>query len=176
MNVSKWVSRFRINVFDWLQSARNTIRWVGVAVSLVSVGFATLSYVGFWSYVRGDDLLEALASRLDTSYAQNVSRQVRPGDPEWRPLIRVITRYTTAHLRADKLPVVFARGRAILSAPPYEGSEWTAPTTPIFLLYHELPFPSYRNEQREIVRVGTLSDLHRWIRKDKDDFNFFGEH
>jgi hypothetical protein len=66
----------------------------------------------------------------------------------------------------DKRPVAFGRGRAITSA-EFEGFEWTASTTPIFLLYTELPAPS-----GDIVAVGTLSDLHEWIRRDAADFDY----
>ena len=69
-----------------LAKARKPIQGLGVLLSAGGVLFAVLSYSGFWGFARGDDLLEALADRLDTSYATNVARQVRPGDPRMVPL------------------------------------------------------------------------------------------
>src|SRR5260370_41409069 len=100
---------------DWMSDARSVARWVGVVLSVASVLFAALSYFGFWNYFRGNDLLDALANRLDTSYAADVSRQVRWADPEWRPLMRVIMSHSPARasLPKDREPVVFARFAAI---------------------------------------------------------------
>jgi hypothetical protein len=154
-------------------AAKQPIRWIGVALSGAAILFAALSYFGFWSYVRGDDLVSALADRLDTSYAE-VSRQVRPPDPEWRPLIRIITRYTRADLPRDKQPQVFARSVAVSSAKSEVG-EWTASTTPILLLYGEWPTPGKDNLKlgQTAFIVGTIGDLHEWVRRDQADFDFF---
>lgn len=154
---------------------RSIARWVGVGLAVLSVGFGTFGWFGFWNYFRGDDLLSALGSRLDTSYAPDVSRQVRASDPEWRPLLRVIRTYSPARhqLPKDREPVVFARFVAV-SATKSEVGEWTAPTTPIVLLYKDWPSPG-----NSIVpgqdgwTVGTLGDFHEWIRRDEADFDFF---
>lgn len=154
-----------------LAPAKQPIRWIGVALSIAAVLFAVLSYFGFWSYVRGDDLLSDLADRLDTSYA-NVTRQVRPGEPEWRPLVRVIMRYTHANLPKDQTPVVFGRSAAVSSVRTDEG-EWTAPTTPIVLLYREIvPGAAPLQKEKDFWLVGTLGDFHDWIRRDQADFDF----
>jgi len=153
---------------------KQVFRWLGVVVSAVAVVFALLSYYGFWSYIRGSDMLNALADRLDTSYAVNVSRQVRPVDPEWRPLIRIIKKYTRADLLKDKAPVVFARSQAITSAVTNAG-EWTAPATPVMLMYREWPAPGTGDfiKGKDFVTIGTLGDIHDWIKKDESDFDFF---
>jgi hypothetical protein len=144
-------------------------RWSGVAVSIVSVVFALLTYFGFWNYFRSDTLLEALAARLDLSYAE-VNRVVRPEEPEWRPLLRVIASYTHVDLPRDKEPVVFARGTAIASAKADFG-EWTAPTTPIVLIYKQWPGQGDL-KPKDYRIVGTIQDLHEWVRKDETDFDF----
>lgn len=151
-------------------------RWlkrVGVLLSFIAVGFSILSYLGFWGWLRGDDLLARLSDRLDTSYAEEVPRQVRPQDLEWRPLLRIIERYTRTQLLADKKPLVFARAQAIFSAKTNEG-EWTAPSTPIVLFYRDWPAvgtgPFLRG--KDFVTVGTIGDLHEWIRRDIADFDF----
>jgi len=158
-------------VYRRLCAAWNVIRWVGVWVSLASVAFAALSYFGFWRHVRGDDLLEALANRLDTSYAANVPRQVRQGEPEWNPLLRVIAAHVD--LPKDKTPVVFARAQAVTSAKAEVG-EWTAPTTPIYLFFRDWPAPGTEfNEGKDVIKIGTLDDLHQWIKTDDTEFRYF---
>jgi hypothetical protein len=160
--------------FEYLSDARNIARWGAVLLSLVSIVFAALSYFGFFNYVRGDDLLDALASRLDTSYATDVSRQVRPPDPEWHPLMRVIRSYSPARatIPRDREPVVFARMAAVASAKS-EAGEWTAPTTPIVLLYRELSPGTSLLPGQDGWTIGTLGDFHEWIRRDEADFDFF---
>ena len=152
---------------------RQVIRWLGVALSLAAVLFAVLTYAGFWNRVRGIDSLTALASRLDTSYA-DVARQIRPADSEWKPLLRIITAYTNTALPKDRQPVVFARSVAVSSVKTDSG-EWTAPTTPIVLFYREWPAPGTGPFQlgRDAFVVGTLADLHDWIKRDQDSFDFF---
>lgn len=124
-----------------LDAARNAARWIGVALSAASVVFAILGYFDFWRHMPGNDLLDALANRLDTSYAENVSRQVRPGEPEWYPLMRGIT--ARANIPRDKTPVAFARSVAVVSAETTAG-EWTAPTTPLKLLFREPGTSSFK--------------------------------
>jgi hypothetical protein len=155
----------------WVYAARSAARCIGVALSVASILFAVLGYFGFWRHLRGDDLLDALANRLDTSYAENVSRQVRPGEPEWNPLLRVITAHVD--IPRDKTPIVFARAEAITSAKSTAG-EWTAPTTPIMLLFIKWPDPgSDLKKGEDYLTVGTLGDLHEWIKADQTDFDFF---
>jgi hypothetical protein len=160
------------------QVSKQTARWAGVALSAAAVVFAALSYSGTWSYLRGDDLITSVADRFDLSYAPDASKPVRAGDPEWRPLMRVVNTYTRAILRRDKPPVVFARLQAITSGKmEVEGTligEWTAPTTPILLLYRKWPAPGTGPIPKEdAILVGTLGDLHEWIRRDQADFDFF---
>lgn len=47
-------------------------------------------------------------------------------------------------------------------------AEWTAPTTPIYLLYHDLPA-----EKGDAVQVGNIEDLHNWVERSKSDFRFY---
>lgn len=171
--MSKRLTRWHLIVAA-LAATQQTLRWLGVIISGAAVLFAILSYGGFWSYVRGDDILSALADRFDTSYAAEVSHIVRSRDPEWNPLLRVIKRYTRADLLQDKAPVVFARAQAIASAKSNAG-EWTAPTTPIMLIYKDWPAPGTGDfiKGKDFVTVGTLGDLHDWIRRDQGDFDFF---
>lgn len=157
-----------------MKKVKSIVRWLGVGLSAVSVVFAILTYLGVWNYLRGDTLLVDLAARFDKSYTEDAGRPVRPTDKEWAPLIRVISKYTHAALPTDKQPLLFARSVAVLSEKREEagtGAEWTAPTTPIMLIYKEWPThgPVTPDDYRT---VGTLEDLHNWVRNDGNDFDF----
>jgi hypothetical protein len=134
--------------------------------------FAIFAYFQVWNSLRGNDLVAKVAERFDKSYAEDAALPVRPGDKEWSPLLRIIREYTHADLPTDKKPLVFARDKAVLSAKAENTpAEWTAPTTPIFLLYKE--WPGHEDiTPADYRRVGTLEDLHYWISKDAADFDF----
>jgi hypothetical protein len=150
---------------------KSTARWLGVIFSGVSVIFAILTYAGFWNEWRGDNLAAAAATRFDKSYSQDASRAVKNGDKEWLPLMRLITKYSCADLPKDREPRVIARFVAVASAKDASGAEWTAPTTPIALLYKE--WPGHGDLSTADWRtVGTIEDLHNWIRTDEADFDF----
>ena len=72
---------------------KQVARWTGVGVSVASVLFAILTYLGVWNEWRGDNLLAEVATRFDSSYSQEAGRPVRPGDKAWPVVIRVITKY-----------------------------------------------------------------------------------
>ncbi len=155
-----------------IADARSFARWLGVLFSAASVLFAISVYCGFWDWWRGDNLVAEVAARFDKSYAANASWPVKPGDKEWVPLIRIIEKYSHADLPKDKQPRVFARMRALTAAKDdATGAEWTAPTTPTMLLYKD--WPGHGDVPSEDSRiVGTIEDLHNWIRTDKADFDY----
>ena len=69
--------------------------------------------------------------------------------------------------------MTFARTQAISSAQTAAG-EWTAPTTPVVLFYRKWPDPgsgAFKPGQDAFI-VGTIGDLHDWIRRDRADFDF----
>jgi hypothetical protein len=116
--------------------------------------------------------LADVAARFDRSYSKDAGLPVRPGDKEWPPLMRVITKYSRVELPTNKKPCVFARAVAVTSAKNESAlGEWTAPTTPILLLYKE--WPGHGSLTPDDYRtVGTIEDLHTWIRRDEADFDF----
>jgi len=151
---------------------KSTVRWLGVAVTAATFVFSLLTSWGFWNEWRGDNSLLEVAARFDKSFTTDASSPVRPSDPAWLPLMRVIRKYSHADLPTDREPLVFARSKAILSAKDNDsGTEWTAPTTPIVLIYKE--WPGHGDVPRGDWRtVGTIEDLHNWIRNDEADFDF----
>jgi hypothetical protein len=146
----------------------------GVFIPLCVLAFVISTRVGFWGYWFGLNHVEKVAANLETSYATNVSRQVRPGDPAWKPLLRLINKYSTANFPKDREPKVFARYVAVGSHKIEAGNElvaeWTAPTTPIMLIYKE--WPGQKVERKDNHIVGSIADLRTWITRSKDDFRF----
>lgn len=62
------------------------------------------------------------------------------------------------------------RGRCAAQNQAAHG-EWTAPTTPIALLYKEWPGHRFVGPE-DVVFVGTIGDLHAWMQRDESDFDF----
>jgi hypothetical protein len=158
------------------QRIKTFARWAGVVLSILSVAFAVVSYTTRWDWWLHDDLVEKVAERFDLSYAKDASLPVQRGDPEWAPLIRVIERYSPRRddLPKDRPPMTFARFQAITAAQTAYG-EWTAPTTPVGLMYRKWPDPGsgpFKRDQ-DAFDIGTIGDLHDWIRRDRADFDFF---
>jgi hypothetical protein len=153
-------------------NVKQIARWIGVCVSVASVLVAILTYLGVWNEWRGDNLLAEVATRFDSSYSQDAGRPVRASDKAWAVLMRVIAKYSHAQLPAGREPRVFGRFVAVASAQNEAShSEWTAPTTPVALLYKEWPGHGFVPPE-DVVFVGTIGDLHTWIQRDESDFDF----
>jgi hypothetical protein len=98
------------------------------------------------------------------------------GDSEWGPLLKLTYQYSRAEFPTYKQPLVIARSTASLSTktPPVGPliSEWTVPSTPLYLIYRE--WPAGNDIQKEDYRViGTIGDLRDWISKAKDSRRFW---
>jgi hypothetical protein len=157
------------------QRIKTIARWTGVLLAILSVAFAIVTYRTHWDWWLGDDMVEKVAERFDLSYSNDAASPVRPEDPEWAPLVKLIERYSPHRdeLPKERPPMVFARGQAITSAKTAAG-EWTAPTTPIVLLYRKWPDPGSGDLKfgEDAFVVGTIGDLHDWVRRDRADFDF----
>lgn len=133
------------------------------------LAFVVTDHYEVWDRVRGLNDVKAVAARMSISYAE-AKRQYWPRDKEWEPTLALITRYTKFQLPQGRTPVMIARYKAVASAqieiPGGENAEWTAPTTPLVLLYSDPP----KNE--DTVIVGDIGDLFVWIDKSKSDFRF----
>jgi hypothetical protein len=138
--------------------------------------FAIVSFTTHWDWWRGDDMVEKVAERFDLSYSDDAARPVQQGDPEWPPLLRLIEQYSPdrGELPKDRPPVMFARDQAIASVKTTNG-DWTAPTTPIVLLYRKSPEPGSQGFKpgQDAFVIGTIGELHDWVRRDRADFDFF---
>jgi hypothetical protein len=155
-----------------LSDVKKIARWAGFFVSVASVLFAILSYRGVLNEWRGDNLLAEVAAHFDSSYSQDAGLPVRPGDKAWPVVMRVIAKYSRAQLLAGREPQVFARFVAVASAQNEAAhGEWTAPTTPVALLYKQWPGHGAVPPE-DVVFVGTIGDLHTWIQRDESDFDF----
>ena len=145
-----------------------------LTVSVCVLMFVISTHAGWWDQWRGLDEVEKLAANIETSYA-HVPRQVRPGESAWKPLLRLIRRYSIADLPTDKEPKVFGRFVAIDSKKIELGGgqigEWTAPTRPIVLIYRD--WPGQQVPLADYRIVGVISDLRSWINRSKDDFRFW---
>src|SRR5271163_237404 len=77
------------------------------------LGFMVAERAGVWDRLFGLDLVEQAAARFELSYAPDASRPVNVGDKEWKPLLSLVYKYSTAEFPADKQPRVIARYVAI---------------------------------------------------------------
>src|SRR3989338_7615145 len=114
-----------------------------VCLPLVVIFFVVSEHAGWWDrYLGLDDVLEA-AGRFETSYAEDVRRVITPSDAAWVPVVDLIYSYSPAELPTDRQPRILARFPAVASAKAELGAgriaEWTAPSTPIVLLYKDWP-------------------------------------
>ena len=65
------------------QRIKTIARWTGVALAILSVAFAVVSYSTHWDWWLRDDMVENVAERFDLSYSNDAAKPVRPDDPEW---------------------------------------------------------------------------------------------
>jgi hypothetical protein len=153
-----------------LGKVKFVLNLVLVILPLLYLGFILAERAGVWDRLSGLDLVEEATARFELSYASNASEPVRVGDKEWEPLLKLVYRYSHAQFPVEKQPRVIARFKASLSTrTPTDGpveSEWTAPSTPLALLYRDWPGNEVTREDYRII--GTIGDLREWISKAKD--------
>jgi hypothetical protein len=143
---------------------------------VVTIAFVFSEHLGWWDrYLGLTDVLEA-AARFETSYSDGVKRVVVPGDSAWPPVLDRIRRYSPAQLPSGREPRVLARFIAVASAKidagPGNIAEWTAPSTPIALLYRDWPGNTIPPSDYRVV--GTIGDLRAWVDKRRADLHFLG--
>jgi len=133
--------------------------------------FSLLTSWGFWNEWRGDNSLLEVAARFDKSFTTDASSPVRPSDPAWLPLMRVIRKYSHADFR-------LIGNRSFLPAP-----KRSSPRKITTRVRNGQPQPPYRAHLQRVARTRrraarrladrcTIEDLHNWIRNDEADFDF----
>jgi hypothetical protein len=131
---------------------------------------------GLIDHWRGLDRVQAVADNFSLSYAPGACKPVYPDDAAWAPLIGLIQEYSKSKLRTDKQPQTVARSVATLSTQQEMGegirSEWTAPSTPLVVMYRRWPDPGTNFQREEYTIVGTIGDLQGWIAQSKADCHF----
>ena len=151
-------------------------KYAAPTLAIAGVAYLILDHAGYIDQWRGIDALEAIAARFDLSYAPGASQPVRPNDPEWRAVISLIYRYSKADLPRDREPKILARSVAISSGevgtPDNPIAEWTAPGTPLLLLYVDWPGQQTQVSKADFRSIGSIADFHRWMEQDRADFKF----
>lgn len=146
-----------------------------VGLPLLGLGFVAGDRGGLWDRILGLHHVEAVAARLETSYAHGVDRKIGPDEEAWRPLVALIRKYSPAKLPPDREPTFMARGVAVISGRLQSAddvvAEWTAPSTPLYFYFgapsEAGPFPA-----EDVLQVGTLGDLRSWMQRRRDGLRF----
>ena len=153
--------------------SKRSVELIATLLPWLTVGFVSCEYSGVWDRLLGLDAVEEVAQRFDLSYAANASAPVYPHDVAWRPLLRLIYRYSNAKIPKSREPKVVARLVAVASFKEPIGNggavEWTAPSTPIVMSY--LEWPGNEVPPADYRIVGTIGDLHAWISRYKSDLH-----
>jgi hypothetical protein len=144
-----------------------------VLIPALGLGFIITERTGLWDRWLGLTEVEKIAVRFETSYAENVDRQVGPDEPGWQPVMRLIRRYSGVVIPAHQDPRALVRYQAILSGKVDLGSghiaEWTAPSTPIAIIFKE---PGLPIKNGDVLPVGTIADLRGWANRCRADLKF----
>jgi len=144
-----------------------------VLVPLFILSFIVSDRLGLLDWWFGHDEVLAIAQRFETSYADNVDRQVGRDEPGWKPILRLIRRYSNVEWSREEEPFMLSRFAAVASGKIEVGrgqiAEWTSPGTPLALLFGE-PTESVPIEQLRVV--GTIGDLRLWVDQSRDDIRF----
>jgi hypothetical protein len=159
-----------------MSKTKTALRIIALALPMFYFIFLVADRNGLWSHLSGLDKVESVAARFERSYSADASHPVSLGDPEWKPLVKLVYKYSNADLPQDKQPQTVARFPATISdvsrTPNGEIlSEWTAPSTPLVLLFRR--WPGQDVPKNDWVIVGTIGDLRTWILRDKDDLRFW---
>ena len=147
--------------------------WFALVFAVLTLALVIAEQLGALDWYLDLKPMQKVAASLSSSYAP-AQRIFTPADSEWRPTIRLIRKYTSVHLPEKTPPKAIARFRAVLSGKedlPQGGvAEWTAPSTPIVLIYG--PGKALRVDVDHVVVVGDVGDLSTWIAEYRDYWKF----
>jgi hypothetical protein len=149
-------------------------RRLAFGASILAFVILLAEYVGGLDYVLSIRLLQGAAERFELSYGPDASRPIKPSDREWEPTLKLIEDYTKTSLPENEQPRVIARSQAVFSAQEPMGkgqiAQWTAPSTPILLIYKNWPGNTVSPKDYRIV--GSIGDLRSWINQYRDRWKF----
>lgn len=143
--------------------------------------FISLEKSGYVDRILGLDLAQQIAERFERSVGHDDAVPVRIGDKEFLPTLSLIKQYSAIKLDPNKTPTVIARFQAkVYDAQPITSdgklAQWTSPATPIVVYYYDWPnkkFPNGNVPLDQFTIVGTLGNLHEWIRRKHEDTHFW---
>lgn len=151
-----------------------TKKWVPVLTPLLFLMFVFGEHEGIWDKWRGLDSVIAVAERFETSYENGIDRRVEKDEEAFEILLELINKYSLTTLPPHKRPTAIMRLKAIQSSKIHTGpsriAEWTAPSTPIILIFGKI---KQKMENEDVVIVGTIGDLRDWVEKCQSDLRFF---
>src|SRR6267378_1702217 len=87
-------------------SSKKIINILTIIVSVLSLLFVITDHFHYWDKWRGITLLEETSDNFDLSYARDASTPVFPNDPHWKPLLKLIAKYSRVKLYEDRQPKV----------------------------------------------------------------------
>jgi hypothetical protein len=142
--------------------------------SLLTFAILIFDRVGGLDYCLKIPLLETVAHRFELSYGPDASRPIKPSDKEWTPTLDLIREYSRTSFPKDKQPKVIARFKAVSSSQEQVGKEeiaqWTAPSTPLAILFKDWPGASVAPDDYRVV--GSIGDLRSWVNAYRDKWKF----
>jgi hypothetical protein len=145
---------------------------LSLAVPILTLVLVIMEQLGALDWWLGLNQVRRVARNLSLSVA-SVQRQFTPSDREWGPTLRLIRYYTKSSLPAGKEPNAIVRGQAVLGGaqalPGGAIAEWTAPSTPMFLVYGAGKVVAKGDHG---IFVGGIGDLSIWIEQDLNWWKF----
>jgi hypothetical protein len=148
--------------------------WFALVFAILTLALVIAERLGALDWYLDLKPMQKAAENLSSSYAPATQRIFTPAHSEWLPTIRLIRKYTSKHLPESAQPKAIARFRAVLSDKEdlSQGAvaEWTAPSTPIALIYG--PGKALAVGADHVVIVGDIGDLSRWIAEYRDYWKF----
>jgi hypothetical protein len=149
------------------------VKWGALGLSILTFALVVAERLGALDWCLDLKPMQEVAENLSSSYAP-VQRIFTPADSQWRPIIRLVQKYTSVPLPEKERPKAIARMPAVLSGKenlPQGGvAEWTAPSTPVVLVYG--PGKVLTTGVDHIVVVGDIGNLSTWIAEYRDYWTF----
>lgn len=90
--------------------------------------------------------------------------------------MRLIRKYSKATIPRDKVPRILARSQAAISGKIETDNgilaEWTAPSTPLFLGFDDMPVRGQTVSKDDFQFIGSIGDIRLWVDRSRADLRF----